>query len=74
MAKVDGIWTLVSAPGGSTTFAGNFEGGDAVVRNDFAAPVSAQKLRIYPLTYHKWRSMRAGVYLECNFFEQKGIP
>lgn len=68
-----GDWTPVLAPGDGLIFAGNFEEGDSVVRNDFAAPVSARFVRIVPVTYQVWMSMRAGVYIACNFFEQEGI-
>jgi hypothetical protein len=54
-------WTPVD---GGRTFTGNVGAGDAVVRNDFAAVVSARYVRIEPVTWEVWISMRAGVFFE----------
>jgi len=55
-------WTPVDA---GITFPGNVGIGDPVVRNDFAAVVSARYVRIEPVTWFSpYIVMRAGVYFE----------
>jgi len=52
-------WTPVDA---GLTFTGNVDGGDAVVKNTFAAAVTARYVRIEPVTWENSIAMRAGVY------------
>jgi len=52
-------WTPVD---GGAEFTGNVEN-HAVVRNDFAGVVTARYVRINPVYYHGYMSMRAGVYV-----------
>ena len=54
-------WTQVD---GGVTFPGNVDWGEAVVRNDFAAVVTARYVRIEPVTWHNFICMRAGVYID----------
>ncbi|KAJ1495989.1 galactose-binding domain-like protein, partial [Baffinella frigidus] len=57
----DGVaWAAVD---GGFTFTGNTVNGDAVVRNNFAAVVTARHVRIEPVTWSNFISMRAGVYV-----------
>jgi len=53
-------WTPVDA---GFTFTGNVGKGDPVVRNNFAAAVTARYVRIEPVTWSGRIAMRAGVYL-----------
>ncbi|KAJ1467527.1 hypothetical protein T484DRAFT_1858558, partial [Baffinella frigidus] len=54
-------WVAVD---GGFTFTGNTGRGDAVVRNNFAAVVTARYVRIEPVTWTGYIAMRAGVYVE----------
>ncbi|KAJ1483852.1 galactose-binding domain-like protein [Baffinella frigidus] len=54
-------WVAVD---GGSTFTGNTGRGDAVVRNNFAAVVTARYVRIEPVTWTGYIAMRAGVYVE----------
>ena len=53
-------WTSVD---GGSTFTGNVGAGDPVVRNNFAAVVTARYVRIEPKSWSSHISMRAGVYV-----------
>ena len=53
-------WTDVD---GGFTFTGNVGAGDPVVRNNFAAVVTARYIGIDPQTWNDRISMRAGVYV-----------
>ena len=52
-----------TAVDGGFTFTGNVANGNNVVRNSFAAVVTARYVRIEPKTWSQHISMRAGVYL-----------
>jgi hypothetical protein len=54
-------WTPVDA---GVTFTGNVGGGDPVVKNNFAAAVTARYVRIEPVTWVDFIAMRAGVYIQ----------
>ncbi|KAJ1466617.1 galactose-binding domain-like protein [Baffinella frigidus] len=49
---------------GGFIFTGNVGAGEAVVRNDFAAAVSARYVRIEPVAWVVYIAMRAGVYID----------
>ena len=52
-----------TAVDGGNVFTGNVDNSNYVVRNNFAAVVTARYLRIEPQTWEQHMSMRAGVYL-----------
>jgi hypothetical protein len=53
-------WVAVD---GGFTFTGNTVQGDAIVRNNFAAVVTARYVRIEPKSFNQNIAMRAGVYV-----------
>ena len=53
-------WTAVD---GGFIFTGNVGSGDPMVRNNFAAVVTARYVSIEPQTWEQHISMRAGVYV-----------